>query len=114
MNCGELREHHHGAIVELNGKVNRTRLGRFIELKDQYGVVQLVAPMEVNKRMMHSSKLLTESYKFYEYSCILLYFYVQNINVSKRFSNMPINCYITIVGQVKRRPNNLRNFVSIN
>lgn len=50
MNCGELREHHNGAIVELNGKVNRTRLGRFIELKDQYGLVQLVAPIEVLKR----------------------------------------------------------------
>lgn len=47
VNCGELREHHNGAIVELNGKVNRTRLGRFIELKDQYGVIQLVAPIEV-------------------------------------------------------------------
>lgn len=49
MNCGELREHHNGIIVELNGKVNRARLGRFIELKDQYGVIQLVAPMDVNK-----------------------------------------------------------------
>lgn len=48
MNCGELREHHNGAIVEMHGRVNRTRLGRFIELKDQYGVIQLVAPMEVN------------------------------------------------------------------
>lgn len=47
MNCGELREHHNGAFVELNGKVNRSRLGRFIELKDQYGVIQLVAPIEV-------------------------------------------------------------------
>lgn len=37
---------------------------------------------------------------------------IQNINVSKRFLNMPINSYITIVGQVKRRPNNLKNFVS--
>lgn len=47
MNCGELREHHNGFFVEMNGRVNRTRLGRFIELKDQYGVIQLVAPMEV-------------------------------------------------------------------
>ncbi|XP_055296387.1 aspartate--tRNA ligase, mitochondrial isoform X3 [Sitodiplosis mosellana] len=79
MNCGELREHHSGTIVEMRGKVNRTRLGRFIELKDQFGVIQLVAPME-------------------------------NINVSKRFANMPVNTFITIVGQVKRRPNNLKNF----
>lgn len=48
MNCGELREHHNGIIVEIHGRVNRTRMGRFIELKDQYGVIQLVAPMEVN------------------------------------------------------------------
>lgn len=47
MNCGELRAHHSGIIVELHGRVNRTRLGRFMELKDQYGVIQLVAPMEV-------------------------------------------------------------------
>lgn len=47
MNCGELREQHHGAIVELDGKVNKSRLGRFIELKDQHGVTQLVAPPDV-------------------------------------------------------------------
>lgn len=46
-NCGELRDHHHGAVVEMDGKVNRSRLGRFIELKDQYGVTQLVAPIDV-------------------------------------------------------------------
>lgn len=47
MNCGELRDHHDGTFVEMHGKVNRSRLGRFIELKDQYGITQLVAPMEV-------------------------------------------------------------------
>lgn len=46
-NCGELRDHHNGMIVEMDGKVIRTRLGRFIELKDQFGVTQLVAPVEV-------------------------------------------------------------------
>lgn len=46
-NCGELRDHHNGMIVEMDGKVIRTRLGRFIELKDQYGITQLVAPVEV-------------------------------------------------------------------
>lgn len=56
IHCGELRDHHHGIMVELNGKVNRTRGGRFIELKDQYGVIQLVSPMEVTlnfQRIMH-------------------------------------------------------------
>lgn len=47
MNCGEIREHHHGSVVEMDGKVNRTRMGRFIELKDQYGITQLVAPLDV-------------------------------------------------------------------
>lgn len=105
VNCGELREHHNGAIVELNGKVNRTRLGRFIELKDQYGVIQLVAPIEVCKRL--------HTYQFSVPLCHFISPSIQNINVSKRFLNMPINSYITIVGQVKRRPNNLKNFVSI-
>lgn len=48
MNCGELRPAHVNQLVELEGKVNRTRLGRFIELKDQFGVVQLVAPSNVS------------------------------------------------------------------
>ncbi|XP_031623397.1 aspartate--tRNA ligase, mitochondrial isoform X2 [Contarinia nasturtii] len=79
MDCGELRMEHDGIIVEMNGRVNRTRLGRFVELKDQFGVIQLVAPIE-------------------------------NQNVSKRFANMPVNAYITIIGRVKRRPNTLKNF----
>lgn len=33
----------------MDGKVNRTRMGRFIELKDQYGITQLVAPVDVTK-----------------------------------------------------------------
>lgn len=53
MNCGELREHHHGAFVEMDGKVNRTRMGRFIELKDQYGVTQLVAPIDVSSTILN-------------------------------------------------------------
>lgn len=57
MNCGELREHHNGSVVEMNGKVNRTRLGRFIELKDQYGIVQLVAPIEVKKNCIFQTFL---------------------------------------------------------
>lgn len=37
-----------GSLVEMDGKVNRTRMGRFIELKDQYGITQLVAPLDVS------------------------------------------------------------------
>lgn len=48
MNCGDLRPAHVNQLVKLEGKVNRTRLGRFIELKDQFGVVQLVAPSGVS------------------------------------------------------------------
>lgn len=44
VNCGELRNCDVGRLVELDGKVNRLRLGRFIELKDAHGSVQLVAP----------------------------------------------------------------------
>lgn len=33
--------------------------------------------------------------------------------MSKRFVNMPLNSYLTVIGQVKRRPNNLRNLVSL-
>lgn len=32
----------------MDGKVNRTRMGRFIELKDQHGITQLVAPLDVS------------------------------------------------------------------
>lgn len=46
--CGELRTQHVGRLVELDGRVNRCRLGRFIELKDSHGSVQLVAPSSVN------------------------------------------------------------------
>lgn len=36
-----------GALVEMNGKITKMRLGRFLELHDQSGTVQLVAPAEV-------------------------------------------------------------------
>lgn len=42
-NCGELRERHHGRLVEIEGKVNRSK-GRFLELKDQHGCIQCVSP----------------------------------------------------------------------
>lgn len=43
VNCGELRERHHGTLVEIEGKVNRLK-GKFLELKDQHGCIQCVSP----------------------------------------------------------------------
>lgn len=48
VNCGELRDRHHGCLVEIYGRVSKQRMGRFIELKDQNGVTQLVAPDSVS------------------------------------------------------------------
>lgn len=38
-----------GALVEMNGKISQMRLGRFMELQDKFGMVQLVAPVEVSE-----------------------------------------------------------------
>lgn len=37
---------------------------------------------------------------------------MQNMNVSRRFANMPLESFITVIGVVKRRPDNLRNSVT--
>lgn len=47
VNCGELRDRNHGEYIRIEGKVHQQRLGRFIELKDHHGSVQLVAPNSV-------------------------------------------------------------------
>lgn len=47
VHCGELREHHAGLIVEISGRVNKQRLGRFLTLKDANGMTQLVVPDSV-------------------------------------------------------------------
>lgn len=44
VNCGELRERHRGAYIEIYGRVNKVRMGRFVELKDTNGVTQLIVP----------------------------------------------------------------------
>lgn len=44
VNCGELRERHRGAYIEIYGRVNKVRMGRFVELKDSNGVTQLIVP----------------------------------------------------------------------
>lgn len=51
-NCGELRERHHGRLVEIEGKVNRSK-GRFLELKDQHGCIQCVSPPGVSFAYSH-------------------------------------------------------------
>lgn len=48
VHCGELREHHTGMIVEISGRVNKQRLGRFLTLKDVNGMTQLVVPDSVS------------------------------------------------------------------
>lgn len=48
VHCGELREHHTGMIVEISGRVNKQRLGRFLTLKDVNGMTQLVVPDNVS------------------------------------------------------------------
>lgn len=44
VNCGELRERHRGAYIEIYGRVNKVRMGKFVELKDTNGVTQLIVP----------------------------------------------------------------------
>lgn len=81
----------------MDGKVNRLRLGRFIELKDQFGSVQLVSSSTVGIikiRIIHFCKL---------FICF------QNMALSKKFESIPLDSHITIIGYVKRRPDNLIN-----
>ncbi|KAJ9592823.1 hypothetical protein L9F63_015514, partial [Diploptera punctata] len=44
VSCGDLRECHVGMEVELCGRVQYQRVGRFLTLRDQYGMTQVVAP----------------------------------------------------------------------
>ncbi|GFG33298.1 hypothetical protein Cfor_01797 [Coptotermes formosanus] len=44
VSCGDLRECHIGMEVELCGRVQYQRVGRFLTLRDQYGMTQVVAP----------------------------------------------------------------------
>lgn len=41
--CGGLRNHHHGMLVEMFGRVVKQRFGRFLMLKDSTGYTQLIA-----------------------------------------------------------------------
>lgn len=52
VHCGELREHHAGMLVQISGRVNKQRLGRFLTLKDANGMTQLVVPDSVIKKIL--------------------------------------------------------------
>lgn len=54
----------------MDGKVNRTRMGRFIELKDQYGITQLVAPVDVNYHFPKFLFFLTKKLIMYVSLCL--------------------------------------------
>ncbi|KAJ6649972.1 Aspartate--tRNA ligase, mitochondrial [Pseudolycoriella hygida] len=60
-NCGELRERHHGRLVEIEGKVNRSK-GRFMELKDQHGCIQCVSPIGNANMAQRFSKIPLDAY----------------------------------------------------
>lgn len=48
VSCGDLRECHIGLEVELCGRVQYQRVGRFLTLRDQYGMTQVIAPDDVS------------------------------------------------------------------
>ena len=45
--CGELRSSHIGQKVRLYGWVHYTRMNKFIILRDNYGVTQIIIPDSV-------------------------------------------------------------------
>lgn len=46
LNTSELNFRLRGRLVELSGRVTQKRASRFMTLRDQFGTIQLVAPME--------------------------------------------------------------------
>ncbi|XP_053694024.1 aspartate--tRNA ligase, mitochondrial [Sabethes cyaneus] len=59
VNCGELREWNHGEMVELSGKVTENRMGKFLDVRDVTGSVQVVSnnvPAQLHKRVTSIGK----------------------------------------------------------
>lgn len=64
-NCGELRLDHAGKKVTLSGWVQRSRnLGgmTFIDLRDRYGITQLVFNMDINQELCNQARKLGREY----------------------------------------------------
>ena len=64
-NCGELRAENNGQSITLAGWVQRTRkMGgmTFIDLRDRYGITQLVFNQEVNSNLWEQANKLSREY----------------------------------------------------
>jgi aspartyl-tRNA synthetase len=61
VSCGDLRECHVGMEVELWGRVQYQRVGRFLTLRDQYGMTQVVAPDDVSS-LLSRGILISSNY----------------------------------------------------
>ncbi|XP_059617690.1 aspartate--tRNA ligase, mitochondrial [Phlebotomus argentipes] len=61
VSCGGLREHHHGLLVELFGRVVKQSLGRFLVLRDSTGQTQLIANNEDTNVSIRFQKMPVDS-----------------------------------------------------
>ncbi|GBP64123.1 Aspartate--tRNA ligase, mitochondrial [Eumeta japonica] len=122
-NCGELRKHDIGRLVELAGKIHKTSKDRFIQLKDYHGITQLVLPTNDNfaKETIVNEVEVSEKNnlerKRVNVRCTVLA--VSNMmraskpihpvmrrrtDLQRRFSKIPLQSYVVVVGEVRGRP----------
>lgn len=59
--CGELRLQDAGSSVEISGRIQNQRLGRFLSLRDDTGITQLVVPDDVS--MQYLKKYLNKFHR---------------------------------------------------